>query len=100
MRIELNRSGGFANITRNVSIDTRDLPRETAQELADLINRINLPGLAGRSPIRRAGADRFQYDLTVTPDDREPYRVSIQEGDLTPELRSLIERMLAMKTRR
>ncbi|HEX2027455.1 MAG TPA: protealysin inhibitor emfourin [Nitriliruptorales bacterium] len=101
MRLELARFGGLSSIADVVSIDTRDLSPETAQELADLVSRIDRPAIAGQSPpVRWSGADDFHYELTVTPDDRPPYAVSIQESELTPQFRSLIERLLAMRRRR
>ncbi len=93
MRVELTRSGGFANLTLRRSLDTNDLPPEEARALIRLVERADLAGLSKRSPIRGSGADRFQYDLTITRGD-EKQHVSVAEGKVTSELRALIDKLL------
>lgn len=93
MRIELTRSGGFANLTLRRSLDTNDLSSEEARALTRLVDRADLAGLSKKSPIRGSGADRFQYDLTITHGD-EKQHVSVAEGKITSELRALIDKVL------
>ncbi len=93
MHVDLVRSGGFANVRLRRSLDTDDLSPQDAQELEELVARVDLDDLERRSPIRGRGADRFQYDLTVMAGERER-RISVGEGALPPELRALIDRVL------
>ena len=86
-RIELERSGGFANIPLRaaVSADALD-PQE----------RAGLDALLARAPAgaaARAGApDRFQYDVTVVAGDRR-HHVRLGERELDEPLRALIDRL-------
>ena len=94
MRLELVRSGGFANLRVPAHLETSELPPEEAEEIEALVGQVDLEDLAERSPLRGPGADRFQYDLKVTRDEGE-HRVIASEGEVSPELRALIDRVLA-----
>ncbi len=97
MRLDVVRSGGFANLRVPAHLDTSELPPEEAQEIEALVAAIDLGSLAERSPLRGRGADRFQYDLTVTR-DQEEHRVTASESEVSPELRALIDRVLTQGT--
>lgn len=89
----MTRSGGFAGLTVRASLDTAELEPEDAQELRTLVEHAGLDELSRRSPLRGTGADRFQYDLTVTEGERQR-RVVAAEAAAPPELRALLERVL------
>ncbi|MEJ7656531.1 MAG: protealysin inhibitor emfourin [Thermoleophilaceae bacterium] len=93
MQLDVVRSGGFANLRFPASLDTDELPRAEAQEIEALVGEIDLKSLAERSPLRGAGADRFQYELKVVRDGAE-YRVIASESEVPPELRAVIDRVL------
>ena len=97
MRIELLRSGGFANLRVKKTVDTSQLPAEQARELSELIEGVDLEDLARRSPLRGRGADRFQYDLTVIAGEEERH-VSLSEDAMPAELRPLIQWILKKRT--
>ena len=86
-RIELERSGGFANIPLRAAVPADALD---AQE------RAGLEALLARAPAgatARAGApDRFQYDVTVVTGDRR-HHVRLGERELDEPLRALIDRL-------
>jgi hypothetical protein len=97
VRLELRRSGGFAGIARSASVDTADLPAEEADELAGLLERSGVlrAGRDAGRPARSPGApDRFRYRLVV---ERREERVEVGFGEeaMGPELRALVERLLA-----
>jgi hypothetical protein len=93
VRLELRRSGGFAGIVRSASVDTADLPAEEAEELAGLLERSGVLRGAG-PPARSPGApDRFRYRLIVEREER--VEVAFGEESMGPELRMLVERLLA-----
>lgn len=93
MRLDLVRSGGFANLRVPSSLDTEELPPGEAQEIETLVGQADLKSLAERSPLRGSGADRFQYDLKVVRDGEE-HRVIVSEREVPPELRAVIDRVL------
>ncbi len=94
-RIDLARSGGFAGITLRSSLDTSQLPPEEAAVIEALVEGANLGQLP--SPSARPGAvDRFQYDLAVTRGG-ERLAVSVGENEVTPELRQLIDEVMARR---
>ncbi len=94
MRLDVVRSGGFANLRVPAHLDTSELAPEEAQEIEALVGRVDLEGLAERSPLRGPGADRFQYDVKVTREEGE-HRVIASESEVSPELRALIDTVLA-----
>lgn len=93
MRIEVRRSGGFANIGSTVSLDSNDLAESEVRRLKELLDAARIDDLAARSPIRGRGADRFQYDLIVTREGGLRH-VTVAEDALSPELREVIDRVL------
>lgn len=97
MRLDVIRSGGFANLRVPAHLDTSELPPEEAQEIEALVAQLDLESLAERSPLRGRGADRFQYDLTVTREEEE-HRVTASESEIPPQLRALIDRVLTQGT--
>jgi hypothetical protein len=95
VRLELRRSGGFAGITRSASVDTAELPSQEADELTGLVERSGVLHEPPARPARAPGApDRFRYRLVV---ERREERVEVAFGEETmgPELRALVERLLA-----
>jgi hypothetical protein len=97
--IDFERSGGFAGMTLGTSVDTASLPPDEAREIEELLQKVDFDALRGRPPRAARGADRFQYSLTANVKGVRQ-SVSISEGDLTPELRVLVERLTAIARRR
>jgi hypothetical protein len=85
VRIEVERSGGFAGLTRRRSIDAGELPPELADAARTLLaatSRDEAPAASTR------GADRFQYRLRVSDASGEHELVASEE-QLAPELGAL-----------
>jgi hypothetical protein len=85
LRIDFTRSGGFAGVTFETSVDTGELTpeeREEAERLVSVVEAAEVP--EGTRP----GVDRFQYDLTITRGSDSKH-LSVGESDLTPELKAL-----------
>ncbi|MGH2767239.1 MAG: protealysin inhibitor emfourin [Actinomycetota bacterium] len=97
VKIEFQRSGGFAGTTLATSVDAGDLPQTEAEELGELVERADLPALSER-PRRPGGPDRFQYDLAVTLGDRR-YQVTVGEAEVPETLRPLLDRLLELARR-
>ncbi len=97
-RIELARSGGVAGITLRSSLDTSDLPPEEADMMESLVDNADLDRLPAVAA-RPGAVDRFQYDLVVTRGGQR-HVVSVGEKELTPQLRQLIDEVMARRSGR
>ena len=82
-RIEFERSGGVAGISRRAVIDSTQLDPGKAAELERLLSA------AGGAPSAPGGADRFQYDLKIVRGGQER-SLTLREGSLTDEQRRLV----------
>jgi hypothetical protein len=86
-RIELVRSGGFANIPMRASVPASSLAPE---------ERAAVEALREREPPRgavRGAPDRFQYEVTVVSADGQRHSVLLGEKELDEPLRALVQRM-------
>ncbi len=83
MRIELDRSGGFANIRVHREVDTAALPRAEAEEIE------RLAAEARNTPVSSAPMpDAFTYRITI---DGVPYSMTEPSG----AWEALLERLQA-----
>ncbi len=87
LRIEFQRSGGFAGLTMRTEVDTSELPPEDAEVFERLVASLEGSGVGASPPAGKP--DRFQYELTVTR-GKESRRFQLAEQDLTPEARELV----------
>lgn len=98
MLIHYNRSGGFANLRMNYSVDTAKLPQELAQELERLVNQTDFFSLQAAPQVAFPMAaaanipDLMQHEISVQQGDEER---SLHYNDMTmPEqLNPLLERL-------
>ena len=89
LRVDVVRSGGFAGIPTEASVDASKLEPQELAELERLVEQEKPPGPA------REGADWFQYDITVSRGaDRRT--ATFSENELSPELSKLVERVLTL----
>jgi hypothetical protein len=83
-RVAVRRTGGFAGLRSSGELDLDgDDPR--AAEVASLVDRVDLRGVAGGQPT----PDRYVYDLDLCGD-----RATVPEQHLTPDLRRLVDLVL------
>jgi hypothetical protein len=87
LRIEFQRSGGFAGLTMRTEVDTSELAPEDAEVFERLVTRLERSGVGDSPPPGKP--DRFQYELTVTR-GKESRRFQLAEQELTPEARELV----------
>jgi emfourin len=92
MRIKFERSGGFAGLTITRDFDLDALPGETGKMLSKMIDDANFFNLPAKLASRGAGADQFNYAITVTSGIKE-HTVSFNEGDMPDSLRPLIDEL-------
>ncbi|MBD2250913.1 protealysin inhibitor emfourin [Nostoc parmelioides] len=100
MRVLLERTGGFAGISKKINIDTSQLPQQQAEELSRLVTAANLfhiPTLPsdGVPPtvnygLNPTGGDRFQYQITLE-DNGKTHTIIVNEAALPHSLKMLIE---------
>jgi hypothetical protein len=93
IRIELERSGGFAGISQRASVDTSKLPPDQAARIAELVGRVDFDALAATATGPPRAPDRFQYDLDIRQGGRH-HRLTFGERAVTPELRPLLDLLL------
>ncbi len=90
MLISLERSGGFAGISKVIEIDSANLPQNQAEQLPMLLesaNFFNLPAYIADESKQR---DRFQYTLTIE-DKNKQHTVTVNESSIPETLKPLID---------
>lgn len=99
MRIEFERSGGFAGMRLSGRVDTSELSAEQAHSLAEAVDAAHFWDLPGEIPGDRTGADRFQYVVTVEAADRR-HTVRVGESAMPEALDVLVEAVTRLVRRR
>jgi len=90
MLIFLERSGGFAGISKVFKVDTTELPQNQSEELSILLETANLLNLPAYIAADSSQHDRFQYTLIVKDKDNQNI-VTVSESAIPDNLRPLIE---------
>ena len=94
VRVDVVRSGGFAGMSVSGSVDTASLPPAEAEEVTRLVSGLDLPALAaGPSLAPARGADRFQYDVTISRGPDSSF-LSLPESAVPESLRPLLSLVL------
>jgi hypothetical protein len=92
VRIEFERSGGYAGLRRPpVTISDDSLSADEAAAWRRLVESSDFFGQP-ENPPRGPGADQFQYRVTVEMGGRR-HTVRVSEGSIPPALQPLIERL-------
>ncbi|PLZ95304.1 hypothetical protein CI594_14950 [Fischerella thermalis CCMEE 5196] len=90
MRISLQRTGGFAGISKKAIIDTANLSPEETQQLYQLLEAANFYSLPPKINAPANQPDRFQYILTVEENNQQ-HTLIVDEAALSETLKRLIE---------
>lgn len=101
MIIQFERTGGFAGIALQSSIDSEMLEPAAQQALEALIRSSNFFELPVELGGSAGGADRFHYSLTIQ-DGSKRHTVEMSEEAVPEELQPLIQQvsLLARRFRR
>jgi hypothetical protein len=91
--ITVRRTGGVADLRRQVRIDTDELPRDLSREVAARLAQVDIAELERRSPVRCPGAERYRYELTVTR-GAEEHHVVFDEGCAGEPLDELVDLLM------
>ena len=90
MKIQLERTGGFAGIPLKASVDTDGLDDQSKRTLQSLVESSGFFALPSRLASPSPGADRFQFKVTIQDGNRS-HTVDADEGALPPEVQSLFQ---------
>jgi hypothetical protein len=90
-RIELVRTGGFANVPVRAGLPAEELTESERAAVEELLARPKARGAVEGAP------DRYQYDLTVVKHGHQ-HDVRLTEADIDDRLRPLIKRLEADAT--
>jgi len=92
MKIQFERSGGFAGTTVSVDIDSDSLSESDSRLVMSLVEQarfFSLPVRVARAEQSR-GADQFVYRITIEKDGRR-HTVETTDGDAPPTLIPLLD---------
>jgi hypothetical protein len=89
MRVLVERSGGFAGISRTYSFSSDRMPAEEGRRVAELVEAAGFFGLPSVIRATEPGADRFQYKITVES-GQGSHTVQVDEGAVPPGLEPVI----------
>jgi hypothetical protein len=92
MKIDFKRSGGFAGMLVEASIDTATLPPDQADKLHQLVQNAGFFDLPARPGGPAKGADQFQYTVTVKEEGRR-HSVETSDGTAQASLRPLLREL-------
>jgi hypothetical protein len=95
LHVDFARSGGFAGLSLETSVDADELEPKEQAELERLVRAVEG---AGAVKSTRPGVDRFQYDIAISR-GKDSKRYSVGEADLTPELKALSQWLLGRAKR-
>ena len=94
MRINFERSGGFAGMVISKVVDSTSLSPDKANQMRQLVDAADLFRLPSTITSRTTQPDRFQYRLTVE-DNGKQHTVEVGEQAVPGTLRPLLEWMMA-----
>ncbi len=88
MKINFERSGGFAGITNSCVINYEKLPLNEQKHLQELLENTRNEKIKNLSP-KSKGRDCFQYRIVI--EDGEKLTITADELTMDPKLRLLID---------
>src|SRR5258705_9657353 len=91
MRIEFQRSGGFAAPAMKLShsVDSDNLPGHEAEQLEALVKQADVANLAASAVGDRRRPDAFYYRLVIE-DEHGRNTIVTSDADMPPALRPLV----------
>ncbi len=95
MHIDFTRSGGFGGLLLKVSVDLEQLAAEEADLVQKLIDQAGFFELPARLEAAGQGADRFEYRVSITAQNRSN-TVVMSETAVPDRVQPLIDRLTSM----
>lgn len=93
MRIEFERTGGFAGMRVAATIDSQTLPEDKAQALKEMIEQAGFFDLPPRLVSPTPGMDQFQYRLTIESAERGIHTIETSDAAAPPQLQPLLREL-------
>ncbi len=93
MLIHLVRSGGFAGIRTEVTLDTESLPADEAKKIKEMLDSANFFNLPAKFASPKRGADYFQYKITVKIGEME-HTIELSETQIPEDVRPLLQSLM------
>lgn len=95
MKIQVERSGGFAGIGSSTTVDTQSLSPNEANEIQKLIQNSHFFEIPSKSPqysskTKKGAADYFTYKITIQNDERE-HSVQFNDINMQPKIKPLLD---------
>jgi hypothetical protein len=98
IRIEYERTGGFAGIRLAATINTATLPADQAGALHSAIEAAHFFDLAAGIPLPSQGADQFSYHVTIE-DGGKRHTVDVGEAAASPALQALLQQLTLLASK-
>ncbi|HSP06766.1 MAG TPA: protealysin inhibitor emfourin [Acidobacteriota bacterium] len=92
MKIRYTRSGGFANITTKVDLDSAELPPQRASEIHSLVEHARVFDKPAALPAQSPRADDLEHSLEITDGTRR-HEIHRRDSQCEPELLRLFDRL-------
>jgi hypothetical protein len=92
MRIDYERTGGFAGIRLAATIDTATLPADQSATLQNLIDEAHFFDLPAKIPSPPNVADQFNYRVTIEAAGKR-HTVEAGEASASPALQALQQQL-------
>jgi hypothetical protein len=92
MRINYERTGGFAGMRLAATIDTAALSPDQANALQEMIEAARFFDLPAQIPAPAQGIDQFQYRVTIEAQGKK-HTVAVGEAAASPELQALLQQL-------
>lgn len=92
MKISYRRTGGFAGMVMRYEFDTDSLSTEDAEELTRMVDSVKFFALPSEIPSTGAGADQFEYRLTVETEGQQ-HTVEVGDAAVPDDLWPLLNKL-------
>jgi len=93
MLIHLERSGGFAGMKTDVTLDTESLPAEDARKIKEMLDSSDFFNMPPKLAPPKRGADFFNYKITAKLEGKE-HTVELSDPQVPDGLRSLLQSVM------
>ena len=88
-RLRLTRTGGFAGLATEATLDTAELAPAEAEPVLAALDAVDLRSLAERPPPPPGPPDSFRYMLDVERGEAR-HRIALAEADVPQALRPVL----------
>ena len=95
MKIQYERSGGFAGMSVKVNIDTNSLPAETTQSFYQALATARFFELPEKLATTGPSTDQFTHRLTIDDENRH-HVVEMSDSAVPDSLQPILRKLLLM----